>query len=146
MTVPLKIKDKLIVCIDSNVFYSAFGYGGNPAKVIELAFARRFYLVLSSHILAEVRENLSKKLEFTDAEIDTFIDNILSIATLYEPVGNTQHINHKKDSLVLETAILGNAHVLVTGDKRDLLPLKTFKGIIIEPPSAFLRRLDEMDV
>jgi len=51
-------------------------------------------------------------------------------------------IKHAADSLVLEVAIMGGADVLVTGDKKDLLPLKVFQGIVIEPPSYFLVRLD----
>jgi predicted nucleic acid-binding protein len=39
---------------------------------------------------------------------------------------------------------MGGADVLVTGDKKHLLPLKEFQGIVIEPPSAFLSRLDAM--
>ena len=46
------------------------------------------------------------------------------------------------DNLVLEVALMGGADVLVTGDKKHLLPLKNFQGIIIEPPSVFLTRLD----
>lgn len=36
----------------------------------------------------------------------------------------------------------GGADILVTGDKKHLLPLKNFQGVVIEPPSAFLARLD----
>ena len=83
----LKTNDMLTVCIDSNVYISAFGYNGNPAKVIDCALDRMFYLVLSSHIITEVKRNLRKML-FTDAEIDSFLDDIVSIATLYEPEGD----------------------------------------------------------
>ncbi len=56
------------------------------------------------------------------------------------------YIAHKADNLVLETALMANADILVTGDKKDLLPLKVFNGVIIEPPSAFLDRLAKLDI
>lgn len=132
----------LTVCIDANVYISGIAFGGKPAKILELALARKFYLVTSSSILNEVKRNLVKKLDFTESEVHELLGAISEVATIYEPTGEIAFINHKQDNLVLETALLGNAHVLVTGDKKDLLPLGVFRGIIIEPPSAFLVRLD----
>jgi putative PIN family toxin of toxin-antitoxin system len=136
----------LTVCIDSNVYISALAFGGKPLKILEYALARKFHLVISSAILNEVRHNLVTKLEFTDSEVDQLFREIIEISTIYEPSGKLQLISHKKDNLVLETAILGSADVLVTGDKRDLLPLKEVNGITIEPPSAFLARLEAMSL
>lgn len=141
MEVRLK-NNMLIVCIDANVYISAFAFGGKPAEIVEYALARKFYLVTSSAILNEVKRNLVKKLDFTESEVHEFLGDISEVATIYEPSGEVAYINHKQDNLVLETALLGNAHVLVTGDKKDLLPLKIFHGIIIEPPAAFLYRLE----
>lgn len=136
----------LTVCIDANVYISAIAFGGKPLTVFELALARKFYLVSSLSILTEVKRNLISKLEFTEAEVDVLMQEIMQISTLYEPNGGFNFIPHKQDNLVLETAFLGNADVLVTGDKKDLLPLKLFRGIVIESPSAFLMRLELMAI
>lgn len=132
----------LSACIDANVYISALAFGGKPAKVIQLALLRQYHLVTSMHILNEVRRNLTTKLEFTDAEVTEMFRDIISVADIYKPTGLISYIPHKQDNLVLETAILGNVDVLVTGDKKDLLPLQKFNNIIIEPPSAFLARLE----
>jgi len=92
-------------------------------------------------ILKEVKRNLINKLDFSESEVSVFINGIIEISTLYEPMGDVNFILYKPDSLVLETALLGSADVLVTGDKRDLLPLRSFGTVIIEPPSALLVRL-----
>ncbi len=134
----------LTVCIDANVFISALAFGGKPAKIVEYALARKFNLVTSSAILNEVKRNLVNKLDFTQTEVDELLAEIILISTIYEPSGDFKFISHKADNLVLETAFLGNAHILVTGDKKDLLPLKLFNGIIIEPPSAFLNRIESI--
>ncbi len=134
----------LTVCIDANVYISAIGFGGKPALVIKSALARKFHLITSSMILHEVKRNLIKKLEFSEVEVDELLDEIMRVSTIYEPSGKFKFIDHVQDNLVIETAILGGANVLVTGDKKDLLPLKSINGIIIESPSAFLDRLESV--
>jgi putative PIN family toxin of toxin-antitoxin system len=131
----------LRVCLDANIYISAIAFRGKPEQVVNLALERRFYLITSSHILNEVKRNLILKLGLPEVLVQETLDNIMEIATIYEPHGITQFIPHANDSLVLEAALMGNADILVTGDKKDLLPLKTFHGIIIEPPSMFLERL-----
>ena len=145
MVVLLK-SNTLTVCIDANIYISGIAFGGKPLKVLEFALDRKFYLVTSLVILVEVKRNLVKKLEFTETEVDRLLDEIIQVSTIYEPAGNVQYIDHKQDNLVLETALLGNADILVTGDKKDLLPLKVFHGIIIEPPSAFIARLELLGI
>ena len=134
----------LSACIDANVYISAIAFGGKPAKVIELALLRKFDLVVSGQILHEVRRNLINKLDFSESEVNRLLRDIIDISSVYEPKGLVSYIAHVQDNLVLETALLGGVDVLVTGDKKDLLPLKTFKGIVIEPPSAFLIRLESL--
>jgi predicted nucleic acid-binding protein len=45
------------------------------------------------------------------------------------------------DEKVLECALAAEADVIVTGDKRHLLPLRRFRDVDIVSPSDFLRRL-----
>ena len=134
----------LIVCIDANIYISAIAFGGKPSQIVELALSRKFYLVTSTSILTEVKRNLITKLEFAEDEVDNFLRDIIDVSTVYKPTGEFNFIAHRGDNLVLETAYLGNANIIVTGDKKALLPLKVFQGIIIEPPSAFLARLESI--
>lgn len=136
----------ITVCIDANIYISGIAFGGKPLKILEFALDRKFYLITSLVILNEVKRNLIKKLDFTESEVDQLLEEIIQVSTIYEPTGNIQFINHKQDNLVLETALLGSADILVTGDKKDLLPLKIFQGIIIEPPSAFIARLEVLGI
>lgn len=144
MVAPLKNNNILTVCIDANVYISGIAFGGKPLKILEFALDRKFYLVTSLVILTEAKRNLINKLGLAESNVNLLFDEIIQIATIYEPTGKVQFIDHKQDNLVLETALLGNDDILVNGDKKDLLPLKIFHGIIIEPPSAFLMRLEEI--
>lgn len=89
------------------------------------------------NILADVRRNASGKLRRAEPEVDIFFNDFRDASTEYVPHGHPVYIKHVKDSLVLEVALVGRCNALVTGDRKHLLPLSPFHGMIIEPPSAF---------
>jgi predicted nucleic acid-binding protein len=99
--------------------------------------------VTGPNIISEVRRNLLGKLELEQQHVDTFLDDLLQVASVFVPEGKIHLISHKGDNLVLELALIGGCDVLVTGDRKHLLPLSPFKGLLIEPPSRFLVRLDQ---
>lgn len=131
----------ITVCIDANIYISGIAFGGKPLKILELALNREFHLVTGPNILQEVRRNLLGKLELKPQRVDQFLSDISDVASVFVPQGEVQYIEHKADNLVLELALIGGCDVLVTGDKKHLLPLGSFRGIQIEPPSKFLDRL-----
>lgn len=129
----------LKVCIDTNVWISGVIFSGTPAEVVTAALNRKFEVVLSKVILDEVERNLLGKFKFSQRNARKLINRILQVADLYEPSGSIKVIaNHHADNLILETAVLGHARFLVTGDKEHLLPLKIFKHVKIVDPAAFL--------
>ncbi len=133
---------QLSACVDANVYISAIAFGGKPLKVIERALSREFLLISGANILHEVRRNLLGKLDLEKARVDRFLDDISAVSSVFVPGGMIHATANEGDNLVLEVALMGGADVLVTGDKKHLLPLGNFQGIVIEPPSAFLARLD----
>jgi putative PIN family toxin of toxin-antitoxin system len=137
--VPLKA-ESLAVCIDANVYISGIAFGGNPLKIVERALNRDFLLITSPQILTEVQRNLLGKLDLNKQRVTQFLHDIMEISSVFVPTGNIKFIEHVADNLVLETALIGGANVLVTGDKKHLLPLGNFRGMSIEPPSKFLAR------
>ena len=46
------------VVLDTNIIISAFGWEGNPRKILRMILVREIELILSSHILAEVKRVL----------------------------------------------------------------------------------------
>ncbi|MEN0058555.1 MAG: putative toxin-antitoxin system toxin component, PIN family [Bdellovibrio sp.] len=131
----------ITVCIDANIYISGIAFGGKPLKILELALNREFHLVTGPNVLQEVRRNLLGKLDLKSQRVDQFLSDISDVASVFVPHGEVQYIEHKADNLVLELALIGGCDVLVTGDKKHLLPLGSFRGIQIEPPSKFLERL-----
>jgi predicted nucleic acid-binding protein len=45
------------------------------------------------------------------------------------------------DEMILECALAGEADLIVSGDKKHLLPLRRFRGILIVNPADFLRQI-----
>ena len=132
----------LKACIDTNVWISGVIFSGKPAEVVTAAFNRKFEVVLSKVILDEIERNLMGKFKFSQRNTRKLINRILQIADLYEPSGSVKVIaNQHADNLVLETAVLGRAKFLVTGDKEHLLPIKMFRHVKIIDPAAFLSHL-----
>jgi putative PIN family toxin of toxin-antitoxin system len=126
--------DKLSACIDANVYISAIAFGGKPLRVVERALSREFLLVTGANILHEVRRNLLGKLELDRNRVEWFLADISEVSSVFVPGGSINVTKNAGDNLALEVALMAGADVLVTGDKKHLLPLKTFEGIVIEPP------------
>lgn len=133
----------ITACLDSNVIVSGIAFRGKPFKVLEHALAREFQLVLTPIIREEVQRNLVGKLGLTKNLVDKFLQDLFDVASVYAPTQVPEVTQNRGDNVVLETCLMGQCDVLVTGDKKDLLPLSPYKGLIIEPPSQFLIRLNK---
>jgi putative PIN family toxin of toxin-antitoxin system len=130
--------------LDANVLISAAAFGGIPGEILRRFFAGNFLHVTAPNIMEEVRRNLTFKLKMSEFLVDVFLREVIENSSYLNPAGNLKTISHLADSKVLEAAIMGKCDVLVTGDKKHLLPLNTFQGVIIESPSRFLKRLDSL--
>jgi putative PIN family toxin of toxin-antitoxin system len=129
----------LKVCIDSNIWISGVLFRGPPASVVTAALNRRFDLILSKVNLEEIERNLLNKFQFSRANTRRLIHRILETADLVEPRGEVKVVpGSHTDNLVLETAILGRARILVTGDKQHLLPRGSHKMAKILDAASFL--------
>lgn len=133
---------KITACLDANIYISAVAFGGKPLKILERALNREFLLVTGPNILQEVQRNLLGKLGLKKARVERLLWDISEVSSVFVPSGTPRFIDYSKDNLVIEVALMGGSNILVTGDKKHLLPLKSIEEMIIEPPSAFLQRLD----
>lgn len=108
-----------------------------------------YVALYSEALLAEIvdvlgRPRIRDKYHLVDADIETVVALILLRG---EPVAPTRTITvcrDPKDDKVLELAVAGSAHVIVSGDL-DLLVLHPFEGIPIVGPAEFLAMLTDLD-
>lgn len=128
----------MTIVIDSNVWISALVFGGKPRSIIEKAVSNGWQIVTSEQIFTEVRRILQQK--FPDFTQD--FEDLLTVLKLYivmvklgsQPVAVSRD---KNDDMVIETAIIGGATHIFTGDK-DLLVISQHQNIKIVTPNQFI--------
>lgn len=126
------------VVADTNVYISAFNFGGGPEILLRLARRKAFLLYISDAIAEEVKEVLASKFGYSTPAL-TVVMRELSRAT--RRVARTRvrvrACADPDDDKVLECALTVRADYLVSGD-RHLLDLPPFRRIPILRPRAFL--------
>lgn len=129
------------IVVDTNIFVSAF-LGSKQAKfLLKEIFNNAFLLVMSREQLGEIREVLLREKfnkYITHSEVEELL-TLLSfkaiIPAIYEKIFDCRD---KKDNMILEEAVFGNAQVIITGDE-DLLILNPYKWIRILTLKDFLK-------
>ena len=137
------------VVLDTNVFVSSLLIkAGLPAQVLDAWRARRYLLVTSPALIAEIRATLQyprlrRKYPLTDEEIEHLVA-LLERDALVVP-GDAEAVGaipqDPADEIVLACALDGQADLIVSGD-RHLLGLGTYRGIPIVTVRAFLEQLE----
>ena len=68
------------VTADSNIWVSAFGFGGNPRRLIEMANAGEIQIDISEFIIDEVLRTLRDKFEWSAERLQEAADQMTVIA------------------------------------------------------------------
>jgi len=128
----------LKVTADTNIYISAFNFGGKPRAILELARAGQIKLAVSNAILTEVSRILHNKFHWTRDDVHDAVDLVVAFANYVHPYEKIEAVpTDPDDNRVLECAVKAGSSVIVTGDT-DLLTLRRFRGIEIVRPSDFL--------
>ena len=126
------------VVLDTNILISAFFWNGNERQVLLKCRMNNLKSVLSSEILDETKRVLQKKFALPQEKIDEFIRDVLLFSEIVVIKGDIDVIKEDpSDNIVLETAIRGNADIIITGDNH-LLKIKVHKGITIVQASKLV--------
>ena len=132
------------VVFDTNIFLSAFTFGGKPEVVFEMARAGKIQLVVSASILAELASILRGKFAWDDEDVREALIVVGRHADLVKPGLRLRVLEDDADNRILECAVEGHADWIVLGDHH-LLGLKEYGGIPIVRVSEFLSILSERD-
>ena len=135
----------LRVVLDSNIFISAFLFGGVSAGVIGLALGGSFFVYTSIPILDEIRDVLRRpKFGLSSSQAFTLIEEIHSLCRIVsseEPVFAVKE--DPDDNKILECALAAKAEVIVSGDLH-LLRLQQWRGVKILTPADFMREAEHL--
>ena len=135
------------VVLDSNLIISALITGtGVPARVLEAWRRGRFALVLSQEQLEELRrvtryERLRPLITASAAGV--LLNELRAHAQMLSDLPHVDRSPDPGDNFLLAMAQAGEADVLVTGDKHDLLILGSFQRTRIITARQFLTQLGD---
>jgi len=126
------------VVLDTNVLISGFNFPkSKPARILELIATGEVSNFISEPILEEAERILTDKFFWTLPEIEAAAFWLKTFCHLVSPTTHLAVILDGPDNRILECAVTGKAHPIITGDKH-LLVLKAYRGIEIVKPADFL--------
>ncbi len=135
------------VVLDSNLIISALITGvGVPARVLEAWRRGRFHLVLSEEQLEELRRVMRYERVrplISSQAAGVLLNELRAHAHMLADLPHVDRSPDPADNFLLAMAQAGEADVLVTGDKHDLLSLKAFQRTRIITARQFLGQLGE---
>ena len=141
MSTEKRTQEKIRVVLDTNVYISIFtSPKGELGTIWEQALRGAYTLLISPVIVAELANVLREKFQWPEDAIKARVKRFARMAEIITPESVPTVIkNDPADNHVLACAVSGKADLIVSGDKRHLLPLKEYKDIPIVRPVDFLR-------
>jgi putative PIN family toxin of toxin-antitoxin system len=147
ITYTTKVKPIQII-LDTNIVYSALrSRNGASFLLMSLLPSKTFELNLSVPLVLEYEDVLKRpdsSLLFTPHEIDTFLDQLCSMANchsvfyLWRPL-----LRDPGDDLILELAVRSNCEYIVTSNKADFDGIETFNIKVVDA-KEFLTLIGEL--
>jgi putative PIN family toxin of toxin-antitoxin system len=134
--------------LDTDVLVAAFrSDSGASRRILEAALARRFELLLSVPLMFEYEAVLTRPehLLASGASVEDVADVLDGLAAVGRRVRLAFRwrpaLPDPNDDMVLETAVNGQAHAIVTFNERDFNPVAGKFGCRVMRPGELLRRL-----
>ena len=132
------------VLFDANVWVSAAVFPGSiPDQAIDAARQGTVRSIISEAIIQQVLKTLvGPKFTTTPHSVAAIERRMRRLSELVAPTTVLTVVTAKdSDNRVLECAIDGGANLIVTGDRKHLLPLGAYAGIPIVTPADFVASL-----
>ncbi|MBV9305769.1 MAG: putative toxin-antitoxin system toxin component, PIN family [Acidobacteriaceae bacterium] len=130
--------------LDSNIYISAFEFGGMPLRLLEQARAGEIEIAISTPIIREIQRVLREKFHWPEDRLEQLERNISQFTKRVEPTQTLDIVkSDPDDNRILECAVVAGSEAIVTGDKKHLLPLRNYQGIKIIQVSEILAKQRE---
>lgn len=136
------------IVLDTNVVFSAVLWQGTPHQLLATIQQRGdIQLITTTALLEEFADVLSrpsatKRLAMIGRSAREVLTDYVEATALIEPSEVLRVVVHDTDDdQVIAAAVASRAELIVSGDRRHLLPLGSYQGIDIVEPAEALRRL-----
>lgn len=116
---------------------------GPPRRVLEVIADGAAELILPEPVRAELHRILNEKLALDDASIEAILGLLdeLALETARVPDRVEAVSGDPDDDRILSSAASAGADILISGDRKHLLPLGQYQAVRIITPQAFLAEL-----
>ncbi len=134
--------------LDTNLPVSGVIAAGLPRRLLDGAKAGEFELCTSEVLLAELLDVLSRSkfaAQLTPAGLTPqgIVDDLRRLAIVVSPTDTPRVVpTDPDDDHGIAAAVTGQAELIASGDKRDLLPLGSYQGIPIITAREAAERLE----
>ena len=127
-----------VVVYDTNILFSSILWRSKPNHCIELARQNIVTGLTCQEIIEELVE-IRTKAKFSSFGYHRRTPQFLRLVK----ITNTLKVVEvdPDDDKVIECAVVGSATHIITGDRRHLLPLGNYQGILIITAADFLRQV-----
>ena len=139
----------LRLVLDTNVVVAGVLWNGPPRRLIEAAIeGEAVELFSSATLLDELAHTLghakfTSRIESFGTSIAALLAQYTALVSLVAPVSVPRIvINDADDDHVIAAAVAARAELIVTGDRKHLLPIGNHQGIAIVTAREVLDRLD----
>ena len=133
------------IVLDTNVLVSALiAREGPPGRLLPAVKRGDCTLVTSVYQIEVLRKVLGRdrlKPYIRSAEADDLLHGLESVGVVVAELPEMDLSPDPKDNPILATALAGQADLIVSGDKRDMLALRHVEGIPIVTPRDATARL-----
>ena len=126
------------VTLDTNVYVSAFQFGG--MRLLHMAVDGDIEIAISQPILDELIRVLREKFQWDGYRLNGAKQQVLGLARLVAPTETLDVIKEDEpDNRILECAVAAGSEFIISADN-DLLRRGSYAGIPILRPVDFLQR------
>ncbi|MBQ1765886.1 MAG: putative toxin-antitoxin system toxin component, PIN family [Aquincola sp.] len=150
-TSPLGAGSPIRLVLDTNVVVAGLLWNGPPRRVMELAIASgegpAVELFSSAVLLDELAHTLAYpkfagRIAGYGASVSALVTHFTALVTLVVPASVPRVVaNDADDDHVIAAAVAARAQLIVTGERKHLLPIGSHRGIAIVEAADALRRL-----
>jgi uncharacterized protein len=136
------------IVLDTNVVLSALLWRGTPYRLLDAIGQRSSTQLYSSTALLEeltdvlTRPSATKRLALIDKTAATVLADYVEVIELVAPTTVPRVVpGDADDDQVIAAAVAAEANLIVSGDRKHLLPLGSHAGIAIVDAAEALRRI-----
>ena len=139
----------LRLVLDTNVVVAALLWNGPPRRLLELAVVgEAVELFSSAGLLDELAHTLGyskfgRRIESFGSSVAALMAQYTPLVTLVAPASVPRVVaNDADDDHVIAAAVAARAELIVTGDRKHLLPIGSHQGIAIVTAREVLERVE----